>query len=121
VQRGDHLTRVRHEGFPVAFFDCLQLPARGTDSLQALAVDFREVEVAIHRLLGQNADAPFLAFEAGKLVNAFDGRQGAVTVEEDQVEARPAGLLHRLSFFYALKTSSIVARVGGFVNGSFGR
>jgi hypothetical protein len=50
-----------------------------------------QVKVAIHRLLREDGDALLFAFELGKFVNTFDGGQGAVAVEEDQVVARPSG------------------------------
>ena len=105
MQRINHRHCILNHRFVVECLDLFELAARGANGLEALAVHLRKIEFAVHGLVGENADASLFAFEFGEFVNAFNGRQGAVAIEEDEIVACPAGLVHRSVMCFQLRVT----------------
>ncbi len=106
MQRRDNLTGIGDHRIPIHLLNGGELPPRGTDGPQPLTVHISQVKVAIHCLLRQQANTPFLAFETRQFVHALNRRERAVAVKKDQVEAHPSTRCWQ-SIFHGLLTFRI--------------
>ncbi len=90
LQGGDNAGGVFDDVALVAAADVEHLLLRGAYGAQPLLIDIFQIDVTVHRRLGQHSDTLPLAGRLGQHVDALHGGQGGVAVEEDVLVVGPA-------------------------------